>query len=134
MLVFILWTKTYSYLDARKTDKCVFIYYLDKNQSFVSREKQTLEVMTFFFITLLWWKWIVSKRKSQVLPTTFYDWYCYHPHIRGDGTRCRGINLLKTTMLINGSTGTHSRNSRGQVLNTDMILLLQNVTIPRSTK
>ena len=117
----------------KEEDKWVFIYCLDKNQSSVSREKQTLEVMTFS-ITLLWWEWIFSKRKSQVLPTTFYDRCCYHPHVRGEGTRCRGINLLKITMLINGSTGTHSRNSRGQVLNTDMILLSQNVTIPRPIK
>ena len=68
MLVFILWTKTYSYLDARKTDKCVFIYYLDKNQSFVSREKQTLEVMTFFFYHITLMKMNSFQEKESSAP------------------------------------------------------------------
>lgn len=48
----------------KEEDKWVFIYCLDENQSSVSREKQTLEVMTFS-ITLLWWEWSFQEKESS---------------------------------------------------------------------
>lgn len=118
----MLWTKTYFYLAAKETDKCVLYSLSCIKIRILLLEKTSFGGNSFFYhVTLMRMIFFPRERVKVSLQSFMVDAVIIFM-LEMKKQRYRGIRLLKTTELIDGSIATPSRKSGVPSLNTHMIL------------